>query len=381
MKKHTAKQTVGILTFHASHNCGSMLQSFALQKILQKLGYKPLIIDYSNAGQQELYALRYKNSSIKNILKNIILFPHRSLIKRTANNYEKFKYSNLCLTSKAYTVLDELKEEELGFDIYICGSDQIWNITIQDSDDAYFLPFVHKHKKIAYAPSFGAKNLIQYAGDRLGWYKGAVKEFRSLSARENNGKKWIKQITNIDVPVVLDPTLLLEKEDYSRIERRIKVPEHFIFYYAPGYLKDLNDFVRRIARRYNMPVIVFNAKQFYVKRLWKYDFVLSKEEDPGVYLYLMKMADMVFTTSFHGTIFASMYQKKFWTLKNTGMFGDDDRVGTLVSELGVKDRLIIPAEMEQDFDYMQEFNHADYRQKLAKKRAESMKYLKDAMRR
>lgn len=373
------KKKVGIITFHASHNCGSMLQSFALQTVLSRLGCNPSIIDYSNIGQRDLYSVRYKNNTLKNFLKNVILLPHIRLVRRSFSDYETFKRTHFHLTKKSYSNLKELNESDLGFDEYVCGSDQIWNITIEDSDDAYFLPFVCNHKKIAYAPSFGAKDLSKYAGERISWYREKIMDFDSLSIREKNGQKWIKMLTGLDVPVVLDPTLLIDCEEYKSLERKVKIPEHFIFYYAPGYMKDLNRFVGKISKRYSLPVFVFNTKQFYIKRLWKYGFNLPEREDPGVYLFLMRKADMVFTTSFHGTIFASLFHKKFWTLKNTGMFGDDDRVRTLVNQLGLEKRLIVPSEMPKDFDYFQGFDFNKYNVELGKRKTTSIGYLTKAL--
>ena len=75
------------MTFHASHNCGSFLQSFALQQFLIKNNFDAEIIDYSNDGQQQLYQVVFKNTSIKNILRNIILIPRRRILKNTYQNY------------------------------------------------------------------------------------------------------------------------------------------------------------------------------------------------------------------------------------------------------------------------------------------------------
>ena len=82
---------VGIITFHNSYNCGSMLQAYALQNIVEKLGYNPEIIDFSNNGQKSVYSVKENNNSLKNIIKNIILRPHRTQIKLNFDSYENFK--------------------------------------------------------------------------------------------------------------------------------------------------------------------------------------------------------------------------------------------------------------------------------------------------
>lgn len=368
---------IGLITFHASHNCGSMLQTFALQNLLNTMGNDVEIINFSNKGQQKLYDIFYENKNFKNILKNLLILPKINRIKNVSNSYRKFIKENFKITSEFYEEISQLDEKTFDYDEYICGSDQIWNITIEDSDNAYFLPFVNEHKKIAYAPSFGAKNPIEYAND-IEYYKKCINDFDFLSIRENNGQKWIKEMTGKEVPVVLDPTLVADKKIYDNIEQKIKLPSKYIFYYAPGYKKDLDEFVYKISKKYNLPVIVFNSKQFYVKRLWKYNFLLPEDENPGTYLYLMKNAELIFTTSFHGTIFSTIYNKKFWTLKNGGMYGNDDRVITLVNQLGIKDRLIIP-KYDDKFNYLCDMDYSMYNELLKNLKEKSINFLKEAL--
>ena len=152
---------VGIITFHNSYNCGSMLESYAMQKAIEKRGCLTKIIDFSNYNQRKLYSIFYKNNSLKNIVKNILVIPAISKLKVNNKKYEEFKRKNFNLTSDSYISNNQLSDEE--FDIVVSGSDQIWNITIEDSDDAYFLPWVKKAKKVAYAPSFGSKNILKYS--------------------------------------------------------------------------------------------------------------------------------------------------------------------------------------------------------------------------
>ncbi len=163
-----------------------------------------------------MYAAYFKNDSVKNIIKNIILFPHRKRIKNNNQKYEAFK-NRIFKLSRSYGRMDELKDD--GYETVIAGSDQIWNITIADGDDAYFLPWVKNAKKVAYAPSLGAKNILKCA-DNPEKYKKMIDDFDALSIRENNGRKWIKDLCGKDVPVLLDPTLLLEREDYEKIENK-----------------------------------------------------------------------------------------------------------------------------------------------------------------
>lgn len=358
---------IGIITFHASHNCGSFLQSYALQQFLIKNNFNAEIINYSNEGQQQLYQIAFKNNSIKNILKNTILLPRRKILKNTYQNYENFINKNLKLSQAKFSTIKELEEYQFNYDIYICGSDQVWNVTIDDFDKSYFLPFVSNKKKIAYAPSFGAKKMSKYLSEEeIQKYIEYLKDFSLLTIRENNGKEWIKEILDIDVPVVLDPTLLLERADYQKIEDTYDkcISGKYIFYYSPSYKPEINKLVSQIAKKYGLKVIAWNPRSYYLKLMNFSKFYLPKKQNPGVYLSLIRDAELVITTSFHGTIFSTIYQKNFWVIKNGEMYGDDDRVKTLINQLSIADRLI-PSDYKDDMDYLKKVDYFKYREKLA----------------
>ena len=236
---------VGIITFHNSYNCGSMLESYAMQTSVSKFINNTYvkIINFSNEGQRNLYSNWYKKKSIKNFIKNFILLPHQKVIKINNSKYEEFKNKFFNLTNE-YREMSELNDSN--FNYIISGSDQIWNITIDDSDDAYFLPWVHNAKKIAYAPSFGAKNISKYSNN-VCKYQKFLKDYDFLSVREYNGQKWIKDLINVEVPVVLDPTLLLEKNDYKNlIANDIDEKEKYIFFYSPTFDIEICKFIKKL---------------------------------------------------------------------------------------------------------------------------------------
>lgn len=367
------EKKIGIITFHNSYNCGSMLESYAIQIILKKLGAKVEIINFSNIGQRELYNVFFKNNSLKNVIKNIILLPHKNKLKINNLRYEEFKNKNFVL-SKEYSTMDELSDKE--YFAVIAGSDQIWNITISDHDDAYFLPWVKSAKKIAYAPSFGAKNIIEYT-DNIDKYRDMINCFDALSIRENNGKKWLKDLCNKDVDVLLDPTLLLEKTDYEKIENiEIKPKYKYLFFYSPGFDKKICAFVKKISKKYNLKVITWSTKHYYLKNVKSYGFILPKYEDPSVYLSLIKNAELVITTSYHGTIFSTIYRKKFIVVKNGGMYGKDDRVRTLLEQLNMEDRLLA-YDFDEEYNYLGEINYDNYDKYLSLLKKKSINYIEN----
>lgn len=193
-----------------------------------------------------------------------------------------------------------------------------------------------------------------------------------------NGQRWVKELTGRDVPVVLDPTLLLELEDFQKIEDdAISTPDKFIFYYSPNYDRNINRLVKQVSDKYDLPVICFNAKAFHIKGMGSMGFRLPEYEDPSVYLTLMRRATLVMTTSFHGTIFSTLYGKDFWTIKNGGMFGDDDRVLTLTGQMDLDDRLV-SLEFDPHKDYLEKKNYGTYLKMRKRLRDKSMRFLEEA---
>lgn len=366
---------VGIITFHNSYNCGSMLESFAIHHYLLKRGIDNEMIHFSNEGQQRLYDIYERNHNVKDLVKNIILFPHRKRLKYNNLCYQKFQEENFKMT-KSYSKMSELDDRD--YSVVVAGSDQIWNVTIVDFDDAYFLPWVKKAKKVAYAPSFGARNILKYSKNPEK-YKNYINCFDALSIREKNGQKWLKELTGKDVDVLIDPTLLLDKKDYDRIvDKDYEVPDNYIFFYCPTFDKDICKFVKQVADNYQLPVITWSSKKFFIHNIKKYGFTLAEYESPAVYLKLIKHATLVFTTSFHGTIFSSIYKRKFFTIKNGDMFGEDDRVLTLLESLGLMEQLI-DYSYDENFDYLQEVNYKEYDRNLKTLQKKAKKFIADTI--
>ena len=363
---------IGIITFHNSYNCGSMLESYAIYKKMSEIDSNAEIINFSSNGQKNLYNVFEKNTSLKNLIKNLLIFPHRKQISINNAKYEDFKtkYFNL---SKKYNNTDLTDDK---YSIFIAGSDQIWNITIPDYDDAYFLPFVKKAKKVAYAPSFGSKNIVKNT-DNPDKYKNFISDFDALSIREVNGKKWIEDLTGKVAEVLIDPTLFYDSNFYDTIIDDECTPNYkYIFFYCPSFDRNLCKFVKKISNKYKLPVICWSSKSYYKKFIYTFGFKLPKYESPSVYLSLIKHAELVFTTSFHGTIFSTIYKKIFFTLKNGGMYGDDDRVMTLLKQLDIVERLIEPI-YNKNYNYLKKMDYSIYDKKLRKLQNKAQKYIKE----
>lgn len=371
MKKNTKK--IGILTFHNSYNCGSMLETYAMLQMVKKFS-DAQIINYSSKGQQELYSVFQKNNSLKKIIKNLLIFPHFKRVMLNNKKYEEFKNNFFQLSD----VVNEERINDKNYYAVIAGSDQIWNVTIDDFNEVYLLGWVKNAKRIAYAPSFGAKNPMMYYKDKEYFIK-MLKKFDSLSIREKNGQYWIKNMININVPILLDPTLLLDSSDYDKLIDKSFNPKHkYIFFYSPSFNRKICKYVYKIAKKYKLEVITWSTKSYYIKLIKQFGFILPPYESPSIYLNLIKNAELVITTSYHGTIFSTIYNKKFITVKNGGMYGDDDRVITLLEQLNMMERLI-PYEFDDNFDYLAPIDYSNYNKSIKALKEKSIKYLQKSL--
>ena len=328
---------IGILTFHASHNNGSMLQALALQKILEKYFDNVEIINYSNKSQRNMYSIvPLFDYSLKSFIIFFLLLINFKILKRQFWDYENFKKNYFKLSLKEFTYIEKLKNYINNYKTVIFGSDQIWNNKCFDHDDVYFGYNLDIKYKYAYAVSFGANN--PFLDNK---YIDYVKDFRRISVRENNGRKWIKSYLNIDVDICLDPTLLFNSNEWENLtnigDRLIK--EEYIFCYTFDLGFKTQRFLYNISNKYNLPVYIIDPRKYILKFCWKNNIKLINRFGPSVFLNLIKYAKIIFTSSFHGTVFSTIFHKCFWYVKNEKYVSlNDDRATTLINQLQLSDR-------------------------------------------
>lgn len=370
---------IGILTFHASHNNGSMLQAIALQHILEtRYSLNTEIINFSNEAQRNMYSAMPKADKIKRVIRNAIWLTNIKEIRKQYSSFDTFMNNHMHLSRNAYKTAEELQVIEDEYVAIIMGSDQIWNIKCVDADDAYYGSFSKSLAKYAYAVSFGANN--PFVIDRK--YIDYVKEFKMISVRENNGKKWIKNSTGLDIDVCLDPTMLIDKDEWERIidVGEPIIPGNYIFYYCFSITEDVQRFLSFVARKYKMPVYFSEAKEWALKTCWRHGIKRVKSYGPNVYLNLVKYARLFITTSFHGTAFATIYNKHFWYIDR----GDnnpekDDRAITFLNQLDLMDRYKTIKELKK-MDLYIKHDYITSEKLLKDLRIKSFRYLDNMVR-
>ena len=331
---------VGIITMHKVVNYGSALQAYALQRVIEKLGYDCEIIDYiyPNAYHLSQYAkIPFWKSWILFVIQLLYGFPQKKRIKLFEAFYSRF----LKLSPTCYKSREQLQNNPPHYDIYVTGSDQVWNPKSIMEDTNFMLSFVsgREAKKISYAASF-ATDVIPDKYREI--YRKCLDEYSAISVREWNGVNIIQSLVGKNAELVLDPTLLLKSNDYDVIaqESIIHMDEPYLLAYLLGYKFNPHPYVdymvKYLHRKTGYKVVLLNVAD---TRMWfTPDSVRLRKVGPSEFVYLFKHASLVVTTSFHGTAFSVIYNKPFYALVQSN--SQDDRISSLLKLLGLEERLV-----------------------------------------
>lgn len=197
---------------------------------------------------------------------------------------------------------------------YIVGSDLVWNWEIDtELNSVFFLEFSVPEtvKKVSYASSIGSDNIPKRYVKQ---YKDALEKFDSISVRESSAQIMLQEICERDISCVVDPTLLLGKEQWMRFEKKTQCPEHFVFLYILQETKDVDEIIKHTIEYYQMPVVYYSKKN---KNNYPAGSMNVYSTGPDEFLYLIHKADFVVTNSFHGMAFSLIYDKGFICIPHT----------------------------------------------------------------
>ena len=328
---------IGIVTYHSSHNYGSMLQAYALTYYLKSKDYDVEIVDFRSKKQLRLY--RYPLSpfvyNFRHFKKYLYSFTNPKWLYHECKKwslYEKFIIDNLPVTSKRYTrwvdALGDLKM--LQFDLLIAGGDQIWNMQALHFDKAYYLSGVPSSmRKISYSPSFGGVFLNKIKPEEQTFIKQALSNFSYISVRETSMKEFLQPLIETNISITVDPTLLLCAEDYNNIfQEEPIIKESYIFYYSP--FPNIN--AERLAILYGKLKKLKVITTF--PRIRKNEMSFVQESGPSEFLNLLKNATIVIGKSFHLVVFSLLFHKDF--IVSDGI--KDNRIRDILERVGLEDR-------------------------------------------
>lgn len=325
---------IGIITLSASDNCGSLLQGYALKKLLSAYG-ETEIINFSSQSSHNLYDLFPVNLGLIDKIKRLFCLEK---LKSAKLGYEEFRTRFLGITGKEYYA-NELIEIADKYEMVVVGSDQVWNVLMSDFDEAFFLNWTNA-KKVAYAPSLGGKHLNQ--SEHFEEISSWIKDIEYLSVREEAGKECLEEVTGRAVEKVLDPTLVLEESVWLDMVQKPLVEGEYIFYYSWAYCDaETSQIVAEEANRLGLPVYVIDARKWIGRRPQKWGFTLFEGSGPEIFLNLMCYASRCYVESFHGMVFAYIFKKNFWLLDTHENLDDlDSRLMEFVNLLGAQKRII-----------------------------------------
>lgn len=340
MKKQ--KKDIGIITMHRVLNYGSYLQTYATCKFIQSCGCKATIIDYlfPNDYHKSLAAKRPKTRKQNNWIQNKIAgICFRLIHQNEGLRKEKFAsfYQKELTFTKPYQSLDELQQDPPLFDIYITGSDQVWNPIWIGTDTAFLLSWAPKNRpKYSYAASFGLKEL---PSDISRSFKTYLERYTAISIREQSDI-----LEKMGLPkgkVVLDPTFLLNKEEWKGVishEPLIQGP--YILCYLLDYT--FNPFpyahkvIKYIAKKTGYKVVMITSDPTNILR----GYHVYPNCGPYDFLNLFYYAQFIITSSFHGTAFAINFQKSFISIVNDEQTLDNRQLA-IIRELHVNPSCIL----------------------------------------
>lgn len=357
---------IGILTFHCAHNYGAVLQCYALQETLRGMGHEVVVIDYRPEYLLTPYRIfSFGRIASRNLEKGIVcelLLLGRRIARHNAFN--RFIEARLSLSSRV-----GVGGIPMDCDVYVFGSDQIWNPKItRGFDPIYFGEFGFPKGNrlyVAYAASMEANELSE---EERAFYVSALRNFDSVSVRESQLAMLLQPLAPQKVKKVLDPTLLAGVRVWDVIAVRPHISKRYVLVYQVRTNPNILRIASEVARSLDAVVVEVTAWLSVAGGKYK-----KQCASPEEFLGWIKYASCVVTTSFHGTAFSVIFNRPFYSI----LLGDgsDTRSASLLRNIGLEDRAVSK-------DSSPVFSDVDFsgaNERLAVLRKKSEQFLVDAI--
>lgn len=356
---------IGILTFHRAHNYGAILQCYALQEYLKQEGHHVEVLDYCPQFVSDTYAVwkywrfiaRNPFVMLKKIWNELLIFPHRVIRHYSFN---KFIEKELNLSLKVRNLLIPSS-----YDIYVIGSDQVWNSKITKGFDKIYFGYwgFNKGSKriISYAASMEATTLSRESEI---FFEKALENFDAISVRESKMQELLQPLTKKKINIVLDPTLLVNNSIWHKIAEMPRCKRKYVLVYQVQQDENSLRIAHSIAKQIDAEVFEIVA---WLQSPFKRNVIQCAS--PKDFLGWIKYASCIITTSFHGTAFSIIFNKPFYCLE-LGM-GWDNRSLFLLENTGLKNRMI-DKKCSPSF---QDINYDIVNKRLVDMREDSIKYI------
>lgn len=358
---------IGIMTFPNTTSYGAVLQMYGLYRAIERAGGEAEIVNYQNSFMKEK---RHTSAGQKRtgMAGKLRLCAANLLHTRQAIGFQKFEKKMRRYPAKPLNDAAGLPALAKRYGGVVCGSDQVWNPGITDTDLSYFLNFCGAEtRRIAYAPSFG---ISEFPEDFIQKITPELELFSHLSVREPDGSQLVEKLTGREVLTVLDPTFLIPCEEWKAVEQAHPISkERYVLYFPVRKSPQLLRFSRELAEKRNAKLVVVEGN--FLRQLRNKDPKVQYALDlsPGEWLHLMHHADCVVTNSFHGAAFAIHYGKDFYLELSSKT---NSRLNRLMEVAGLEDRVVRDgcADWDVPIDY------AEVEKRIAPEREASLNYLK-----
>lgn len=354
---------IGIVTQPLYNNYGGLLQNYALQQVLKRMGHEPKTIDFV----YRLSFTRYILSTCKQILLAVLKFqcpqikPYVAIPTFRKPIMAKFVDEHINTTKIVHSYTQKILQEE-HFDAIITGSDQVWRPIFNCSVEDMFLKFVpNSIRKIAYAASFGVDSW-EYNEEQTLRCAKLAKRLDAISVRESSGVALCKDYLGVNATCVLDPTILAGVEAYKPLLQE-NMEGDYLFAYILDITPEKREYVENFAKSKGVKVIIQSADQ---------NATLSVVE----WLTMIANASMVITDSFHGTVFSILFHTEFYSIVNISRGGT--RFASLLTLLGLEHRLGDVSQPQSSQSSSIDWTHVD--RVLGEQRTQSMNFLTNALR-
>lgn len=375
--------SAGIVTFMDGENYGCDLQRCAMLRALKKFGLRALLIDYAppRPGARFGFGGRIARALRPTALAKRVF----SFLDRRGAVFRRFGEEELEKTEPigAYEDLPR----RASFDVFVAGSDQIWNPSLTRGEGGrrfFFLDFAPAGKKISYAPSLGVSEIEPSYAERI---KKSLETFEWISVREREGAEALRAVLGRPVDVVLDPTMLLAPAEWDALADRAEslpiLKKEYILCYSLGNIRGVLAAARRLRKAFGAriaPICYSPLDALRLKSLCP-ECRPVLNAGPAEFVSLIRSAACVVTDSFHGTVFSILYSRPFRTMmrdRRGGASSMNSRVRTLLETFGLEDRLFDPA--EPSLGAVDELNRAEIDETLSRLREDSLKKLELGLR-
>lgn len=371
---------IGIITIWQVNNYGAELQAYALVKKINEFGHKCENIDFPF----------YKNHSFKltkrgrtpfpigwrNTIKEFLLpkistvlsLSHPIENKTRKNNFERF-YQITPHSAKRFLSFDDLySHKDFKYDVYMVGSDQVWNPRSLATIEPYFLTFAPKDaKKISYASSFGISDIPKECVEK---FRNWLNSLDAISVREKNGVNLVERIASKHAIQVLDPVFLLDAEEWRKVAVCPDIKEPYLLLYDLIKSDETVDLAKKIGKTRKLKIV----------RLCR-DVSIHKDNGiqsipdagPMEFLGLFANASFVVTNSFHGTAFSLIFHKNFYSIIPNKM-NNSGRIKSILELVDLQSRLL-PAQTVDTCNTITDVDFSKATQLLQNAREESINFL------